>query len=316
MAAVGLIINGRSNRSASVLPDVLGVARRFRDVNVEVLDGVLGLDKALIGMNRRGVDTLILGGGDGTIQAAFTDAINNRRFERVPKFVALACGMTNVIAQDCGLAGAPAPSLEQFLKRREAGEAVASRRSLLSVSRGSRDPIHGFFLGAGAFHSAVQFSRDHVQSKGAKRSLALALSVAGYVVKFAFDAKVQKDAVRMTFAGGAPAPLQAGPTDLTIFLATTLSKLGTGIYPFWGEGPGAIAATAVASPVRRFLSGAPAVVRGLRKDWFEAEGYRSWRADRIGASFAAPFVFDGEMFEATPGEDIEFGTAHNAEFLR
>ncbi|NWG70045.1 MAG: hypothetical protein HXY23_00330 [Parvularculaceae bacterium] len=316
MSAVGLIINGRSNRSPSVLTEVLGVARRFRDVNVEVLDGILGLDRALIGMNRRGVDTLILGGGDGTIQAAFTDAINNRRFERAPKFVALACGMTNVIAQDCGLAGAPAPSLERFLKRREAGEAVAARRALLTVAQGTRDPIHGFFLGAGAFHSAVQFSRAHVQSKGAKRSLALALSVAGYVAKFAFDAKVQKDAVRVAFAGGAPAPLADQPADLTVFLATTLSKLGAGIYPFWGEGPGAIVATAVASPARRFLAAAPAVVRGVKKDWFEAEGYRSWRADRIVSRFAAPFVFDGEIFEARSGEDLVFGTAHNAEFLR
>lgn len=296
-----------------MLADVLGVARQFRDVSVEVLDGVKGLDKALIGMNGRGVDTLILGGGDGTIQAAFTDAINNRRFEHEPKYVALACGMTNVIANDCGLKGSPASSLDRFLRRRRAGEAVAARRSLLSVTRGSREPVHGFFLGAGAFHTAVNFSRDHVQAAGARRSLALSLSVAGYIAKFALDAQAQKDSVRVDFDEGGPAA--PASSELTLYLATTLSKLGAGIYPFWGEGEGAIAATTVDCPARRIMSAAPAVVRGKKKAWFEAEGYRSWRTDRIVARFEAPFVFDGEMFEAAGGEDIVFGTSHNVDFL-
>ena len=314
MSALGLIINGRSNRSEAVLADVLKVARRFRAASVEVLDGVAGLDKALAGMNRRGVDTLVLGGGDGTIQAAFTDAINNRRFERAPNYVALACGMTNVIANDCGLKGAPAASLEQFLKRREAGEAVAARRAILTVTRGTRDPVHGFFFGAGAFHSAVKFSRAHVQSKGAKRSLALALSVGGYVAKFATDPATRRDFVRMGFEEGAPGlPPQS---DLTIFLATTLSKLGSGIYPFWGEGSGAIAATGILFPPKRVIGAAIPVIRGRRKPWFDEAGYRSWRADRIAARLGAPFVFDGEMFEASADESIVFETTHNADFLQ
>lgn len=313
MAAIGLIINGRSNRSPSVLADVLSVARRFRDVSVDVLDGVLGLDTAMIGMNRRGVDTLILGGGDGTIQAAFTDAINNRRFERSPKYVALPCGMTNVIANDCGLKGSPAPSLEQFLRRREAGEAVSSRRALLTVTRGTRAPIHGFFLGAGAFHSAVQFSRAHVHATGAKRSLALGLSVAGYIAKFAFDAAAQNDGVKVAFKEGAPSSVRS--PELTLYLATTLAKLGSGIYPFWGEGQGAIAATAIAHPAKHPLWAAPAVVRGKKKSWFEGAGYNSWRTDQIVSQFDGPFVFDGEIFDASGDEDTALGTSHNVDFL-
>jgi hypothetical protein len=314
MSAVGLIINGRSNRTQSVLGDVLNVARRFSSVSTEVLDGVLGLDKALDAMNRRKVDTLILGGGDGTIQAAFTDAINHRRFEHEPKFVALPCGMTNVIANDCGLKGSPAASLEQFLRRREQGAATALRRKLLTIERGAREPVHGFFFGAGAFYSAVKFSRAHVQSKGAKRSLALAASVGGYVLKYAVDPSARQDAVAVEFSeGGAPGAPRSG--ELTVYFATTLSRLGSGIFPFWGEGKGAIAATAVAHPARRILSAAPAAIRSKSKPWFEKEGYRSWRSDRIAARFEAPFVFDGELFEADRRDLTAFGTSHNVDFL-
>lgn len=314
MSAVGLIINCRSNRSPEVIDDILSVARRFASVSTEVLDGIRGLDRALIGMNRRGVDTLVLAGGDGTLQAAFTDTINNRRFERTPHYVALPCGMTNVIANDCGLKGPPGPSLHQFLKRRAAGDVVPARRALLSVARGGEAPIHGFFLGAGAFHSAVKFSRAEVQSKGAKRSLALALSIGGYMLRYAMNPAVRNDAVRIEFRSGGIEGV-ARPADYALFLATTLSRLGSGVFPFWGAGPGAIAATAIAHPVRRMLRAAPAVLRSREKPWFRSCGYHSWRTTGLRARFAAPFVFDGEIFEAAAGEDLVFGTSHNVEFL-
>jgi hypothetical protein len=314
MSAIGLIINERSNRTRSVIDEILSVARRAARMSVEVLDGILGLDKAMIGMSRRGVDTLVLAGGDGTMQAAFTDAINNRRFETAPKFVALPCGMTNVIANDCGLKGSPGPSLDRFLKRREQGAVTPLRRNLLSLACGAREPIHGFFFGAGAFHSAVKFSRAQIQTAGAKRAAALAMSVGGYVLKYATDPAARKDAVSVEFSAGGPA---SGParSDLALYLATTLSKLGSGIYPFWGSGAGAIAATAIEHPVRRILGAAPSVVRGRSLPWFEPYGYRSWRTDRIGASFEAPFVFDGEIFDARGHELLTFGTAHNVDFL-
>ena len=52
MTSVGLIINGKSNRSAEVIDDILSVAKRFGDVRTDVLDGVTGLGKSLAGMNQ------------------------------------------------------------------------------------------------------------------------------------------------------------------------------------------------------------------------------------------------------------------------
>ncbi len=314
MTAVGLIINERSNRSAGLIDGLLNVARRFDSVRTDVLDGVHGLEKALIAMNDRKVDTLIVAGGDGTLQATFTDTINNRRFDHSPNYVALPCGMTNVIANDCGLKGSPVESLDNFLWRRQKGDVSPVNRPLLSVRSGEQDPIYGFFLGAGAFHSAVQFSRSDIQSKGAKRSLALVISVLSYIVKVATDPNNTFDPVDLEFIEGAPDSSSA-ETLRALFMATTLSRLGSGIFPFWGDGAGAMATTTIDYPIRRILRAAPAVLRGKRLPWFADNGYRSWRSDQMAMQFDGPFVFDGEIFQADKTRPTIFETSHNVNFL-
>ncbi|MEL7030084.1 MAG: diacylglycerol kinase family protein, partial [Pseudomonadota bacterium] len=235
MASVGIIINDKSDRSQSVLDELLYVSKRFSNIYTEVLDGVRQLGRVLSDMNRKKVDTLILAGGDGTLQAVFTDAINNRRFDNAPGYVALPCGMTNVIAADCGLQGDPARSLDRFLIRRQKGEVRPLRRSLLSVSTDGSAPVYGFFLGAGAFCSAVDFSRARVQSKGVKRTVALVASVAGYVAKVAANPAGTIDPIELDVVDPSSDDKRRDASRLrSIYLATTLSKLGGGIYPFWG----------------------------------------------------------------------------------
>jgi diacylglycerol kinase-like protein len=314
MTSVGLIINDKSNRSAAVIDDLLHVADRSDSVRAEVLDGIQGLGKALASMNARKVDTLIIAGGDGTLQATFTDIINNQRFDLAPHYVALPCGMTNVIAKDCGLKGAPAKSLDNFLWRRQKGEVSPLSRPLLSVGIGDQDPIHGFFLGAGAFHSAVQFSRSDIQSKGAKRSLALVLSVFSYIMKVATEPNTTFDPVDLKFLDGAPAEI---PVDglRSLFMATTLSKLGSGIFPFWGDEPGAMAATLIDHPIQKVISAALPALRGKERPWFKEYGYRSWCSDQMALNIDGPFVFDGEIFHADKAQPTSLATTHNVKFL-
>lgn len=314
MSSIGIIVNERSDRSPTVIDDILNVARRFKSVRTEVLDGIRGLDKALINMNSNNVDTLILAGGDGTMQAAFTDTINNRRFDHAPHYVALPCGMTNVIANDCGLQGAPAKSLDNFLWRRQKGEVKPIRRSLLSVTAGGRDPVYGFFLGAGAFHSAVKFSRARIQSKGARRSVALLFSVMGYIYKVAFDPENTIEELDIELVGENADRLSANMPQ-TVLMTTTLTKLGAGIFPFWGGGPGAMTTTMIDYPARKILSAAPWVLRAKSRPWFEEYGYRSWRSDRLEMRFDGPFVFDGEFFHSDRRFPTVFETSEKVDFL-
>ncbi len=314
MSAVGLIINVRSSRVRSILGDLLHVAKQFPTVRASVLNGVDGLDKALSDLNRAKIDTLMVAGGDGTIQAAFTDAINMRRFEHAPRYVAIPCGMTNVIAADCGLKGSPIDALDQFLWRRNQGEVKRQKRSLMGVRIGeSAAPVYGFFLGAGAFTTAVKYSRAEIQAKGAKRSVAMGLSIGGAILSAAFGEKpVDPPLVADLRAPEAP---DVGPRPMTMALMTTLRRLVLGVNPFWGEGPGALRITTIGFPARKIMSAAPSVLRGKSEPWFDEAGLKSWRTNALEADFEGTVVFDGEFFTVGAGERVTIETGHNAEFL-
>lgn len=314
MASVGLIINNRSSRVRSILGDLLHVAKQFPNVHTSLLDGIDGLDRTMADMNRAKVDTVMMAGGDGTIQAAFTDAINMRRFEHAPHYVAVPCGMTNVIAADCGLKGSPIDAVDQFLWRRNRGEVRRERRSLMGVRIGEKSqPVYGFFLGAGAFTTAVKFSRSEIQAKGAKRSIAMGLSIGGAIVNAAFsDRPAEPPLVANLQSFGAPFN---GPQPMTMALMTTLRRLVLGVNPFWGEGSGALGVTTIGYPAQRLLDAAPSVLRGKSKPWFRDAGYESWRANSLDAEFEGAVVFDGEFFDVAKGERVSIETTHDAEFL-
>lgn len=314
MSAVGLIINDRSSRVRSILGDLLHVAKQFPNVRACVLNGIEGLDKTLAELNRAGIDTLMVAGGDGTIQAAFTDAINMRRFEHEPRYVAVPCGMTNVIAADCGLKGSPIDALDQFLWRRNQGDVKRQKRSLMGVRIGARNaPVYGFFLGAGAFYTAVKFSRSEIQAKGAKRSLAMGLTIGGAIMNAAFGEKPAEPPL-LADLRSTDSPFD-GPQPMTMALMTTLRRLVLGVNPFWGEGDGALAVTTIGYPAHRMLAAAPSVLRGKSESWFENAGYRSWRTNALDADFEGTIVFDGEFFNVGRGDRVTIETTHDAEFL-
>ncbi|MEO1135123.1 MAG: diacylglycerol kinase family protein [Pseudomonadota bacterium] len=313
MSTASMIINAKSSRNALLAEDLLHISKRHQDIRPYVLERMEDLDRTLDDIERADSDTLIVAGGDGTMQAAITSSINKGRFQNEPTYVALPCGMTNVIANDCGLQGPPATSLDNFLWRRGRGEISRVERPLIGMQLSrQQDPIYGFFLGAGLFHTAVQFSRQNVQKIGARRSVAVALSAVGFIVKTAFD----------NADGPAPLPVEILNHDsewedrnLSMILMTTLNSLSAGIFPFWGEGPEPMNVMTIGYPRKKLLRAAPKVLRGKRAPWFEKAGYHSWKTDELRMRYDGPIVFDGEIFQTTRGEDLIFKVSHKAAFL-
>jgi hypothetical protein len=221
--------------------------------------------------------------------------------------------MTNVIAADCGLKGSPIDALDQFLWRRNRGDVKRQKRAVMGVTIGDHDPVYGFFLGAGAFTTAVKYSRSEIQARGAKRSLAMGLSIGGAIINAAFGEK-PNSAPLVAELRSLGSPID-GPQPMTMALMTTLRRLVLGVNPFWGEGSGALAVTTVGFPAQRMLAAAPSVLRGKGRDWFSSAGYESWRTNALEADFEGIVVFDGEFFEVKKGEKAVIETAHDAEFL-
>ncbi|GJL93255.1 diacylglycerol kinase family protein [Hyphococcus sp.] len=313
MSIASMIINARSSRNASIANDLLYVSKRHNDIRPYVLERIEDLGNALADIEKGNSNTLILAGGDGTMQAAITGSINRRQFPVLPNYVALPCGMTNVIANDCGLPGPPAESLDNFLWRRGHGEITRVERPLIGLQLTERqDPIYGFFLGAGLFHEAVQFSRQNVQKIGAKRSLAVALSAAGFILKTALD----------NSGGPTPFPVQIRDEngklqdrDLSMIIMTTLTKLSAGIFPFWGEGDAPMDVMSVGYPRSRLLQAAFKVLRGKTAPWLADAGYHSWKENELHMRFDGPVVFDGEIYHSAPDEDVIIKVSEKAAFL-
>jgi hypothetical protein len=313
MSTASMIINSKSTRSPLLAEDLLYVSKRHDDIRPYVLDQIEDLDPALDDIERGGSNTLILAGGDGTMQAAITSAINKRRFQNHPNYVALPCGMTNVIANDCGLQGPPATSLDNFLWRRGRGDIKRVERPLIGMQLSERqDPIYGFFIGAGLFHTAVQFSRQKIQKMGAKRSVAVGLSTLGFILQTAFDKS----------EGGTPLPAKLRDEngelidrDLSIILMTTLNSLTANIFPFWGNGSAPMNIMAVDYPRKHLLMAALNVLTGRHPKWLSNAGYHSWKSDELRLRFDGPVVFDGEIFHTNPQEDLILKVSEKAAFL-
>jgi len=313
MSSVAMIINSRSSRNAGKVNDLVHLTSRHANLRPYVLDGIDGLDNALSDIARAKSDTLVLCGGDGTMQAAITNAINGRQFDQMPNYVALPCGMTNVIAADCGLRGEPRVSLDKFLRRRSRGEVRKIMRPLIGLQLSERQlPIYGFFLGAGLFHSAVQYSREKIQSMGAKRSLALGLSVASYIMKTALDKSEGATPLpaKISNAGG-----EFKDADLALLLMTTLNKLSLGIFPFWGGGDGPMNVMTIDHPPRKMFRAGVHILRGRGAPWLAEAGYSGWRTGEMRMRFDATVVFDGEIFHSNPDEDLLVKVSHRAAFL-
>ena len=176
-----------------------------------------------------------------------------------------------------------------------------------------RAPVYGFFLGAGAFTTAVKYSRSEIQAKGAKRSLAMGLTIGGAIVNAAFGER-PTEAPLVADLRSQMSPFD-GPTPMTLALMTTLRRLVLGVNPFWGDGSGALAVTTIGFPASRMMAAAPSVLRGRSKPWFADAGYRSWRTNALEAEFEGTVVFDGELFTVGQGERVVIETTHDAEFL-
>ncbi|WP_425409180.1 diacylglycerol kinase family protein [Hyphococcus sp.] len=313
MSTASMIINSKSTRSPLLADDLLYVTKRHDDIRPYVLEHISDLDPALDDIEKGDSNTLILAGGDGTMQATITSAINKRRFHDQPNYVALPCGMTNVIANDCGLHGPPATSLDNFLWRRGRGEIKRVERPLIGMQLSERqEAIYGFFLGAGLFHTAVQFSRQKVQKIGARRSMAVALSTAAFILKTAFDKSEE----------GTPLPARLRgedgdyiDRDLSIILMTTLNSLSAGIFPFWGDGQAPMNVTAIDYPRKNLLWAALNILTNRHPKWLKDSGYHSWNSDVLRLRFDGPIVFDGEIFHTNPEEDLILKVSEKAAFL-
>jgi hypothetical protein len=298
VSVLGIIANGRSWRNAreAVLD------RGPSDVLVEAPETLAGYPAALARLREAGVDVVAVNGGDGTLRDVLS-ALPQAYGDAPPAIAIIPSGKTNVAALDVGGVARNAAGLERLALAAKTGtwRAEEIRRPIMVTTDGWTRA--GFVFGLGAYERTTRLVNERVHSRGFAQGVGVALGVLmGGAAAFGKDRQIWRNGVPLSIAVEA-VPTRSGRSF--ILLATSLNRLILGLYPFWGEGEGAIRLTEIAAPPRRLARGLLALGLGRKPSHAEQDGYASVRADRVSLTLSEPFILDGDTFSPGPDGRVE-----------
>jgi diacylglycerol kinase (ATP) len=297
---IGIIRNPRSHRNKGT---AAGLADR-PDIVIRTPETRADLREELAEFARRGIDYLVVDGGDGTVRDVLT--CGTPVFAgRWPKLVVLPKGKTNALAVDLGLPNVW--SLAQALDAIAAGRTIERRAMAIELPAPSApkgqppQQVHGFILGAGVFtmctHAAQQAHRY-----GAFNSFAVFLTIVWCLIQMLFGRITNpwRAGTPMRVAlGKARRPLSDSrpgrPARRLIAFASTLERFPLGVKPF-GRLTRGLKLTVVDAPLRRLLLLAPLIMAGFERANFPRLGVHRVVSDEVELDFGEGFILDGEYF--------------------
>lgn len=291
---VGLIRNPRSRHNLSTdtriarRDDVLAAAPRTR---AELRD-------VLASFAARGIDLLVIDGGDGTIRDVLTCA-GDFWGNDWPRIAILPSGKTNALAIDLGV---PAGWTFDDALAAASGGRIVHRSPLEIAPRGSAGlAVRGFLFGGGNFVDATALAQ-HTHRAGVFNALTVVLATIGAIGSTLFGTANSKwrrgSRIALRYTDGVVAMNGAGThTDANryVMLASTLERFPAGLKPFGHTRPG-MKTLVVDAPTRALAVVAPALLSGSEARWIEQRGYHRIDADAVEIDLEAGFILDGETF--------------------
>jgi hypothetical protein len=289
-------------------------------IEVAVLERFGDLAACLARLAAKGIDTLFVSSGDGTIHAIQTELAERNPFPRRPRLALLAHGTANMTAADLGFGFSSIAQKARLIADPAAlaRETEVRLRPTLRVANPRDGQVrHGMFVGAGAISQATRFCQETMNSRGLKGNLAPFLTLTAAVARAFFSpadpgnpARIDRPHPMRVSADGMP----RGEGDHLAFLATTLRKLLLNTRPFWGGAMGPIRASTFPYPP-------PSLARWLIPAMYGSEdrtpppGALSFAARAIDISTASSFVIDGEFFDPPEGEPLRIETGPEFAYL-
>jgi diacylglycerol kinase-like protein len=310
VSRLGIVANGRSwrNRGAGASPAPPG------DALFEAPDSPDDYPEVMRRFAAAGVTTLAVDGGDGTLRDVMS-AMAPAFGEALPQIALLPNGKTNVAAADVGGAGRGPDAVAKLAAALKDGSRIVTsvRRPIVASFDGRS--VYGFVFGLGAFERATRLVDERVHDRGFAQKLGVALGVvaSGSAALFGKEREVWRRGVPLSLAiDGAPETTH----DSFALLATSLRRWVLGLWPFWGEGEGAIEVTEVAAPPRRLALNLSTAGLGQPRASAATEGWRSERADLIVLGLRDPFIIDGDRFAPGPDGKVELRAGPALTFVR
>jgi diacylglycerol kinase (ATP) len=318
MPKIGLISNPGSERNRRGLQEIQQVLAGNSDIVHVATQTCEELDEVLADFGRRGVELLLINGGDGTVQTVLTRLLEKHPFENPPYLAILPRGMANTTAADVGLRGKPATALSRVIAAsRDGGIAdhVVERPVLRIENLAGAAPQRGMMFGGGAIPDAIDLCNRQVYGRGLRGDLAMGVTLAAILLGSALGGRsngvLRPHDIGVAFDGGSEKRI-----DRLLVLATTLHRLILRSRPFWNYDTQPIRYTSIAYPPEHLLRAAPRVMYGWGRRALPPEIYDSHGARRIALRLDAPFTIDGETFHALPNQAVVITAADRARFVR
>ena len=294
--SVGVIYNPRSHRNKG--QDLnLGVQA---NIFVAQPEDTARLKEALARFAARGIDYLVINGGDGTVRDVLTagqDVFGNAW----PDLAVLPKGKTNALNVDLG-----APSrwtIGAAIAAYGAGRRVVRRPLRVEALDGQEEPMLGFIFGAGVYTLGIRAGQD-AHRLGAFDSLAVGVTAAWGVLQalLGSDRNLWRRGVAMELAlgpDGTPLPHSGlgDPARREMVLASTLECFPAGLKPF-GELREGLKLAVMDHPKRRLLLMLPAVAFGRGPGCLPEWGFHRLSADPVEIAVEDEIILDGEAFAA------------------
>lgn len=296
---VGIIRNPRSHRNKNVAAEMEDCSNILTETPRTRED----IHHTLLGFARRGIDYLVVDGGDGTVRDVLTcgaDVFGHAW----PTLIILPKGKTNALTVDLGLPNQW--SLTEAMAAAHKGKTVSRRP--LRVSRieenGSVDDFSllGFIMGAGAFSLATEAGQE-AHRRGAFNSFAVGLTILWGVIQTLFGRAANPwracTRTRLTdHETGRQLP-RTGPgadDERYLTIATTFEKFPLGARPFGRNVAPGLKMLVMDWPVRWLVMLVPAMMFGLAGRLLERNGAHRFCGSEIELDLDGSFILDGEAF--------------------
>ena len=146
VARVGVLTNLRAGRKNTRLRRVLSFLKTYPDIPHIETEEYQQVREALSLLLEKGVDILVVNGGDGTLQHALTELLRDDAFPTLPAIAPLRGGRTNMNALVIGSHRNPVTALSLLL--------TAVRNNALA-ERLVAQPVLRVDLGAGSLFSVA-----------------------------------------------------------------------------------------------------------------------------------------------------------------
>lgn len=294
--------------------------RRVLDAHPEIprhdVRDPASITRALDELAQRGVDTVAISGGDGTVHAVLDVVFGASPFPRMPWLAVLRGGTANMTARDVGMKGRQDRALASLIAcARRGGDGLAvTERDVMRIDRGAgQAPLHGLFFGAAAISQGIDYCKRNMHRMGLRGEIGPAVTMARFVVAMARGERDIMAPVPITVSvDGGPAAV----FDCEIIHVTTLGQLVLGLRPFWGTEPAPLRYASVRAKPRHWIKALPGLLWGRANRYVTPDnGYESHNAHRLVIGLDSPFFVDGEIFATTPGVPLTLDSGGVARFV-